>query len=380
VLTIQTLSERGVSLSRKVIFVTGGLLLALAILQALTTRQGEGAVDYVRAFRQSWVGFCMVLPFDVFGRIMAAETFFPEFALWTLVGLVMNVFLFSLIIRMDANYLEASVAGSQMIYERMQRMRSGNLKFSSQEGDVRRHLPMFPRLGGAGTIARRQFTKAFRSSLWVPLIMISVGGGIVLYLVHRMGEENLIAVLIGASIYCTFLFSSIFPFDFRSDLDQMELLKQLPFRPIAVAVGELAAPVLLLSLLQTCLFVTAAVMKGNLFVAALAALFVIPLNVLLCGIENLTFLIYPVRMAASTPGDFQHFGRQMMMLMFKMLIVGFVGTLAGVGGVLAYYLAGESQTAGIATGWLMLLTCALAILPAVAWAYHRFDVSRPLPG
>ena len=350
VLLIQTLADRGLSLSRKAVFVAVGLLLAAAIWQALAERQGEAAQGYALAFRESWVGFMMTLPFDVFGRILAAETFFPEFATWAALGIVLNLSLLALIIRLDANYLEASVAGSQVVYERMQRMRSGNLKSAPADGEARRRYPHLPRFAGAGTIARRQFIKAFRSSLWVPLIMVGVGGSVVLFLVNRLGNENLIAVLVGASVYCTFIFSSVFPFDFRSDLDQMELLKQLPFRPIAVAAGELAAPVILLSLLQSCLFVAAAVMTGNPVVAAVAALFVFPLNILMCGIENLTFLIYPVRMAAATPGDFQHFGRQMMMLMFKMLILSIVGGIAGGGGAIVYVIAGGSTTAGIAAG------------------------------
>ena len=35
------------------------------------------------------------------------------------------------------------------------------------------------------------------------------------------------------------LFSSMFPFDFRGELDQMDLLKQLPMQPSVLAAGQL---------------------------------------------------------------------------------------------------------------------------------------------
>ncbi len=378
VLVAQTLAERGVSLSRKVVLLTLGVLLIAAVWSGLAARDGNRMQDYAEAMRQSWAGFLLLIPFDAYGRVIAAEQLFPDFALWTSLAVAINGALLLMIIRLDADYLEAAVAGSQAIYQRMQRMRSGNFKFSADEGAVTRRLPKFPRLAGVGTIARRQFTKALRSSMWVPLIMIAVGGGVVLFLVHQMGDENLVGVLVGASVYCTFIFSSLFPFDFRGDLEQMELLKQLPLRPIAIAAGELAAPIILVTCLQLALFAIVAVMTGNLLVALLAGLFVLPLNILLYGIENLMFLIYPVRIAASTPGDFQHFGRQMMMMIAKMMLLGLIVGLAAAGGAIAYLLLGNSPAAGVIVAWSLLMLGVAAILPAVAWAFQRFDVSRSL--
>ncbi len=380
VLLIQTLSERGVSVSRKAMLIGLGAVLAWAILRGVAARNGNDFEDYVRAARDTWAGFLLLLPFDVFGRILAAESVYPDFLLWSAVACGLNVLLFAVIIRLDANYLEASVAGSQMVAQRMQRMRSGNYRFDPSEGSVRRRLPLLPRCGGAGTIARRQLIKAARSSMWVPLIMVVTGGGVMLFLVRQMGQQNLVPVLVGASVYCTFIFSSLFPFDFRGDLEQMDLLKQLPMRPTAVAVGQLAAPVLLVSLIQVFLFGIVAVMTMNFVVAGLAALFVLPFNVLLYGIENFTFLVYPVRMAASTPGDFQHFGRQMMMMMAKMFILGMIATIAALGGLVVYLLLGNSLPAAIGFGWCLLSGFAVALLPVIAWAFQRFDVSRGLPG
>lgn len=378
VLVAQTLSEHGVSLSRKLILLAVGVVLAIAVWNGLEARQGDRPQDYVNAVRQTTAGIVLLAPFDIYGRVIAAEHVFPDFVLWAGVAAAINAALVLLIVRLDANYLESSVAGSQAVYQRMQRMRSGNFKFTASEGSVRRRLPQFPRLGGVGTIARRQFTKAIRSSMWVPLIMIFAGGGVVLFLVHKMEGENLVGVLVGASVYCTFIFSSLFPFDFRGDLEQMELLKQLPLRPIAIAAGELAAPIILVTLLQLVLFVVVAVITGNVLVAGLAGVFVVPLNVLLYGVENVTFLIYPVRIAASTPGDFQHFGRQMMMMMAKMLFLAVIVGFATGGGVAAYVLLGKSTAAGLIVAWCLLMLGVACILPLVAWAFQRFDVSRSL--
>lgn len=376
VLVLQSLTERGWPLSRKMILIVTVGILALAAFNGIRGRDFTGLQGFVDAIRQTWTGAVVLAPFDVFGRVLAAERLFPDLVLWSAVAATMNAGMFLLIVRLDANYLEASVAGSQIIYQRLQRMRSGNLRHSSPTGSVRFGLPQFPRWGGVGTIARRQFSKALRSSPWVPLIIIGAGGGGVTFFVIQSGNRGLAAILMAAAAWCTFVFASLFPFDFRGDLDQIELLKQLPIKPTALSAGQLVTPITLVGILQAAFLTSVALGTGQYQVAMLAAAFALPFDIMLFGVENLTFLIFPVRMVASTPGDFQHFGRQMLMMSIKFLLLG---GLAGVSvgcGLGAFFLFGKSMTIFFIVSWLVLCVAAAATIPAVAWAFRRFDVTR----
>ncbi len=111
--------------------------------------------------------------------------------------------------------------------------------------------------------------------------------------------------------------------------------------------------------------------------AAVAA-FSLPFNFLLVAVENLLFLLFPARIQPTTPGDLQHVGRMMVLLAAKMLVlVVLCGLAAAVGGV-TYALARSWIAAG-AAAWLVLAVGCAALVPSVAAAYRRFDVSVDTP-
>ena len=61
-------------------------------------------------------------------------------------------------------------------------------------------------------------------------------------------NKLLLTVLFGG-LMMTFL-TTLAPFDFRGDVDQMALLKTLPTPPWRLALGEVLAPVLIFTLMQ----------------------------------------------------------------------------------------------------------------------------------
>ena len=159
----------------------------------------------------------------------------------------------------------------------------------------------------------------------------------------------------------------------------MDWLKSLPVGGMALAAGELLAPVLVMTLLQSMVFVGSAAIAGHAdWVLLLGLAIALPFNTLLFGMENVLFLLFPMRFA-SAPGDFQGFGRQML-LMFAKLTILFIcaGVCAGVGAGV-YFLFGRSLPAAIIAGALLLVAQAAAMLPLLAWAFGRFDPSRDVP-
>src|SRR5262249_876766 len=118
---------------------------------------------------------------------------------------------------------------------------------------------------------------------------------------------------IGMTFYLTFLFSMQLPWAFRGDLDQIECLTPLPLRPALLAVGELSGGILVLPAIQFVLFaILTATAPAGWPLMLTAAAFCVPFNGLMLGLNNVLFLLYPVRHPAGTTFDFQMFGRLML--------------------------------------------------------------------
>jgi hypothetical protein len=283
------------------------------------------------------------------------------------------------VLKLDVNYLEASFAAGQRVYERLQRARRGSVWVPS--GQARGWIPPLPWLGGAGPIARSQLIKAMRSipNLLVFVVLVGASGMVGAAVSSRVGgfpPQALIFPLFMLSL----ILGRMLACDFRGHLDHMETLKVLPLRPAAVAAGQLITPILLLTALQLLLLAAALpFVTSSPKLMGIAALFFAPFNAVLLGVENLLFLLFPVRMVPGTAAGFQHFGRVFVEMFLKLaLLLLATGFAAAVGG-LAFVLFAQSWTAALAAAWLTLAGIAALLIPCVAWAFRRFDVSIDTP-
>jgi hypothetical protein len=177
----------------------------------------------------------------------------------------------------------------------------------------------------------------------------------------------------------TFLFSMQLPWAFRGDLDHIETLKALPIGPVAIAAGELAGGVLILGAIQWMALGLVAALSPSGWPLLLAAAFCLPVDAITMALNNLLFLIYPVRHTPGATFDFQMFGRMMLFFFLQFaLLVPLLGVPAMVG-LGAYFLSGYSWTAFLATTWVVLVAELPPTVMAVAWAFRRFDVSTQTP-
>ena len=98
------------------------------------------------------------------------------------------------------------------------------------------------------------------------------------------------------AFYTFLLLPTALRFDFRRDLDRLATLKGLPITPAAAVIGQTLAPVLIATLFQSGVLAFAIVARSlpphYLFMAMLV---MIPLNVLVFGLDNLIYLLYPYR-------------------------------------------------------------------------------------
>ena len=184
---------------------------------------------------------------------------------------------------------------------------------------------------------------------------------------------------LGFIAYLTFIFAMQLPWAFRGDIDHMDSLKTLPVAPLALAAGELAGGVLVLAAIQLVVLAALLAANGSPAVIMTAAAFLVPFDVLMLGVSNLLFLIYPVRMVQTNAADFQLMGRMMLLMLLQFLIlIPSLGIPAAIGGIV-FWLSGFYWPAFAATSWLVLVAELPLVLILLAWVFERFDPSTEMP-
>src|SRR5207247_2500464 len=116
-MTVQWVGELAYNRSRRLVAMAAVVLVIVALVPAVTQSKEEGLGGFVAGIRSSVAGQVVLAPFDVFGRALAAPRLWPDFPLWTSLALGIDLLLLGLILKLDANYEEASYAASQKRYE-----------------------------------------------------------------------------------------------------------------------------------------------------------------------------------------------------------------------------------------------------------------------
>jgi hypothetical protein len=186
-------------------------------------------------------------------------------------------------------------------------------------------------------------------------------------------------VLGGLGIWLCIFLPGMVRFDFRNDIASIEWLKMLPISSLAVAAGELAAPVAVVSVIELVITACAAVVTGQTEIFGAVAVFLIPVNTLLFAIENFFFLLWPTAAAAAGPADVQFMGRQIATMLARLMLLAFACGIAALVGFAAALVTGRNPIAGLAVAWVSITLEAAGAIPCVAWAYDRFDVSSRPP-
>jgi hypothetical protein len=292
--------------------------------------------------------------------------------------------LLALILKLDADYLESAAAISQKLYEKMQRVKQGGgIALPASKSAARIRLPMLPWLGGAGPLAWRQTLLALRTSQYAILMSAGIGAGLLVFASFTPRNPNMPNVVplmgIGFLVYLTFIFALQLPWAFRGDIDHMDSLKSLPVRPLALATGELAGAVAVLTAIQLIMLAGLLGTGASAALVLVAAAFVVPFDVLMLVASNTLFLIYPVRIMPTSSADFQFFGRTMLfMLLQGLILLPSLGIPAAAGG-LAYLLSGFSWPVFAATSWVVLVAELPVWLLLLARVFERFDPSTQTP-
>ena len=250
------------------------------------------------AFGYAALPFRPVVEVILASRITTANLALAAAALVAVLGLAAAVIaLYSTTVRRVAqreksNYRAAAPAVAQLVVNSA----VGEPKPARpRELDLR--LRRMPRCGGAGALAWRQLVGAARH--WGSLLTAMIAPAVLACLpivVIADPDLALLATTGTLAFYTFLLLPTALRFDFRRDLDRLATLKGLPITPAAAAIGQTFAPVLIATLFQSSVLavaIAARALPPHLFITAM--LVMIPLNVLVFGLDNLIYLLYPYR-------------------------------------------------------------------------------------
>ncbi|MGR9088843.1 MAG: hypothetical protein ACU841_17505 [Gammaproteobacteria bacterium] len=336
-----------------------------------------GLKSLLAQFQSSPAGALILAPFDVFAHITLAQSVYPDLLLWSSLGLALNLGLVAVIVRLDRLSGEDSTVSSLERHQRWARARRSGLLWGAQPVIVRslRHPPV---LGGIGPIAWRQMLSAFRSSSRVLLTFLGMAVCAGPLLVLASADVSRWSLLGGVFCAAVFVLPRALVFDYRSDLETIESLKSLPVAPWKIGIGQLATPVVLSSLIELVLMVSTAMLLDSRPRTMLIGMspFLLPFNLLLYGLENLFFLLFPAPLVPVGRADFDFLGRTLAgFVVTSTVLIGscFLAAAAGQAAVVA---SGWTWPGFVAAAWLTLALIALMMLPLLSWAFNRFDVGR----
>ena len=376
---ISQMIEEGAYTKMRKIALLGVMGVVTAALWPVMSKGADlGAMETVRQARAHVVLKWFLMPFEPFAQVTTATRVFPDLLVWAAAAAGINLLLFGLVLKLDAEFRDTAVAVSQRVYNRLQRARKSGMAQSSS-GKAKGRLPQLPWWGGAGPMIWRQALGAGRNSKSLVLMGVLLGVGVAAPLIVKGTDFKGFWPVFGSGLFwLTLILTMALRFDFRGDIDQMEWLKGLPLNPAALFAGQLLVPVCVAFVFQTAAFALAAHVKHMPAVMVILA-FAVPVNILVFGVENAMFLLFPSRMTAMHPGDFQMFGKQILMMLVKVLATVTLGGIAAGAGALVWWATGKSLVAGGAATWLVMTPLCCLVIPLGAWAYRRFDVSLDMP-
>jgi hypothetical protein len=401
-LIAQSAGERAYTLTRKIILGIVIVGIAAMILPALKEGGRPGFFAVAQMLQSSPVGSVLLAPLKVFAKLFVAGGWWPGGLAYAAAAAAIDGAVLLIVFYLDADYLESAAAKSQAVYARMQRIRRGGLSAMSRPAKKGKLvIPRLPFLGGAGPIVWRQTTTAMRNSrgLLFILIIVALAVGPILTKATRsqnsaehsnvatplMGSGKHVAAddpittpVVLAITWMTLIVGAWLRFDFRGDLDLIDHLKSLPISAAAVSVGQLITPTLMMTACHLVIVGSVAVAAHRMEPVVLAVVVLsLPFNLLMFGVENFMFLLFPTR-AAANPADFQGWGRQILMIFAKGGIVLVAGALAGIAALIVNTLT-HSRAGALAAAAVVLTGLAIGAVPIVGWAFKRFDVAGDVP-
>ena len=373
------MGARAFNLQRKIILFVLTVAVVVGIGHWLQLRQGQGPIQWMAAAEKISIFRLALAPLRWFTEVFAAQGV-ADLIVWGSSALLVNLIMVLVVFLLDVQFLEASASASERHYARLQRMRSGGvLAGRSGGGKSRWSLGEAPEWGGMGPLAWRQMLALLRNLRGVIVFLamfILFGMGPAFMRSQGQGSGTSVALFF-IPMMTLFMLPRL-TFDFRGDIDRMDVLKTLPLPPWKLVIGQLITPVLIVSFVQVLVIIVMMVGGAARQVGWVAAM-VVPFNFVAAAVENLVFLWFPVRAVPTMAVDVQFMGRQWLFFAMKMLMMLAAGSAAAIVASTVYFATGKHILPTLASVWIVLGMAGALLVPLVARAFVKFDVTRDTP-
>lgn len=328
----------------------------------------------------------LTLPFEPWAQLIAAGELSSAWP-WLLLCTAALGLLFELTARIPVDFREMALATSADVAQRLRRLQRGAGAASdkvSSSGGLRPVPWLFGRspLGAiawhktASMLRRARATLGFTVFLMSVLLIVGVTISR-----DRNPEADLVAVVMIVLLGTLYLCSGL-RFDFREELDRMDVIKAWPLSATRLFGAVLAPQAVLVVFFVGVVVVLHAILTDGPRLITLGILaFVPPFTVLWLALDNAIFLLWPVRFVAGQEGALQNMGRAAVVMLLRLVVVGvLVGLGSGFGFGAAYlvdlYFDGsvkQTTVAGGVVGWVWLAFCAASMLRVGGWILARFE-------
>lgn len=367
------------------LFAAGGLFFGDPSQRATSTVQVfTRSVDTLIALMQMSFGRVLLAPFTLFGQVAtASEILTIDFFRQFLSTAILVAATGWLVIWLDRHFLGATSRNEQAAY------RDGiqTIDDNAADGPLTLNLPRVRHAAGIGPVFWRQWVTVWRHKGELAIALIAPVVLALLPLLQPLSHRaTFLHVTAGLVFYSFLLLPPALKFDFRRDYERLATLKMLPLRPLTVVLGQLTSPVLIATAFQLLmLLITVIARPVSPAFFLIAALILIPLNVLIFSIENLIFLLAPHRLKQE---GFEVFLRTMLVFTAKAIFfaiglaffflwsaaaAGLAGNIEGLFGITI-----DSGVVFLAGSWVAIGGAACCIIDQIARVFNRIDPADDL--
>ncbi len=326
-------------------------------------------------------------PFQPWTRMILADRL-ATFAPWCLVSIGLWIALAEATARLPVDYRELSLETSASVAARLRRARRGGGAATVRVSKATRGLrvPWLFGRGPAGAIAWRKLVSIVRKAKGTFAV-----SGLVLALVTILslaflgGDELALAGPLLVAFLGTLYLCAGLRFDFRDELERMEIIKAWPLAPTRLFAAMILPEALLVSLLLIAAVLVRALLAEEMSAAVGVIAAFLPLGVVgWIALDNAAFLFLPVRFVPGQEGALQNAGRGVLMMFVRLLALAFMLAFCFLPPYLIYTFGGaalgiEGDGLLVVSGfllWILLVLFDLGVIWVGGWMLARFDVAR----
>ncbi len=338
----------------------------------------SGLFDLLSAFRHSWIGTIILIPYIVFAELFVSSSL-AELALWGCIAFAINAALLRVAIVLDARTTDRALSANARESSRWERVKQGGSYWATQRAEVR-SFRRSPSWAGLGPIAWRQALNLSRDSLKVVAVFTAIAacaGPIISAVGIPLTDPRALTIIY---TFFGFILPRTLVCDFRGDLSRMEIYKTLPISPWRICAGQLVVQVLATYvIILSMLFSITVFENGGVTSAALIfAAFALPLTALLYTVENTIHLLFPKKLVPAGRADFEFLGRSLVEFIAKTIVVLAAAAASATVGFVILKTFKTSPLLPALVSWATLALIVCLALAIMQFAFRRFAVAETI--